>query len=46
MSPRTNFFGALLAVVLVIVAMSVFTVDQQKPLDMAPVIRWLEVQMQ
>ncbi|MDU1457853.1 MAG: AAA family ATPase, partial [Klebsiella sp.] len=24
----------------------VFTVDQQKPLEMAPVIRWLEVQMQ
>lgn len=30
MSPRTNFFGALLAVVLVIVAMSVFTVDQRQ----------------
>jgi modulator of FtsH protease HflC len=30
MSPRINFIGALLAVVLVIVAMSVFTVDQRQ----------------
>jgi membrane protease subunit HflC len=30
MSPRTNFIGALLAVVLVIVALSVFTVDQRQ----------------